>query len=587
MPDPSLTRLFLQRFVENDLISPDADRAQVLAQACAALITGGLFVSILLSLPYLNSPYPLPGRTAANMIRVQFLYAAWSMTVMALVAVSVWDALALDSRDTEILGPLPIARGVILQAKVSALIMFAAVFAAALNVVPALIHPSSALSRLRPSIVQVATLTAAHIISTTAAAVFGFVVVLALRELLHATLGSAAFRRISVVIRAGLVVALVTTLLLVPVMSFRIAGLWLTGAITTNLVPPLWFVGLHDLMSGHIWAQLPRPNLPPSVAVSERTFEGMYQSHRSQLHELGLAGGGIFLAVLLGSAVAYLWNNRRLPAPQVSRTAERGPVGTLFDAIARWFVARRPLVRGGFFFTMRVLARSVQNRTSIGIPLAVAIAVATVSLRAVGIRSSSDLSGAPIAVMAIQLLFVSALVAGFRHSIRVPADLRARWLFHLIRPDNHSRYMDGSKRAVIVKLVLPVLLALLPLHVLALGREAAIWHGLFGLLSALVLRDASFLGYRRLPFASSYVPAEDATIYGGLYTSIFLVGVYTVAWLEHLALSTTRGTVVLFVVTGSILAVIRGMDLWQRRNRVDVELDELVDPPTLRLGLTE
>ena len=40
-----------------------------------------------------------------------------------------------------------------------------------------------------------------------------------------------------------------------------------------TLLPPMWFVGLHDLMSGHIWAQLPRPDLPPSVAASERAFE--------------------------------------------------------------------------------------------------------------------------------------------------------------------------------------------------------------------------------------------------------------------------------------------------------------------------
>ena len=101
MPDRHLTRLFLQRFIENDLISPDADRMQTISQASAILITGGLFVSFFLSLPYLTSPYPMPSRTAANMIRVQFLYSAWSMTVMALVAVSLWDALSLDHRDTE------------------------------------------------------------------------------------------------------------------------------------------------------------------------------------------------------------------------------------------------------------------------------------------------------------------------------------------------------------------------------------------------------------------------------------------------------------------------------------------------------
>jgi hypothetical protein len=587
VPDRSLRRLFLQRFVENDLISPDADRAQALAQACGAIITGGLFVSILLSLPYLDSPYPLPGRTAANMIRVQFLCAWWSMTVMALLAVSVWDALGLDSRDTEILGPLPIGRGVILRAKVAALAMFAGVFAGALTVMPAMIHPVSALSQLRPSTVHVVTLIAAHIASTTAAAAFGFLVVLALRELLHAVLGRVAFRRVSVALRAGLVVVLVTTLLLVPVMSFRIAGQWLTGAITTNLLPPLWFVGLHDMLSGHVWAALPPPDLPPRVAVSDRAFDVMYQSRRSQLHGLGVAGAAAFLVLLLASAAAYLWNNRRLPEPHVSRAAERGRAGRIFDAMARGLVVRRPPVRAGFFFTMRVLARSVQNRTSIGIPLAVAIAVAVTSLRAAGIRSLADFSSAPVSLLAIQLLMVGALVAGFRHSVRVPADLRARWLFHLIRPDNRARYMDGAKRAAIVRLVVPVLLALSPLHVLALGVRPAIWHFLFGLLSAFALRDASFLGYRRLPFASSYVPSENATTYGAIYASICLVGVYTVAWLEHLALSSPRGTVVLFAVTGSILVVIRGMDAWQQRNHVEGELDELVEPPTLRLGLTE
>ena len=190
------------------------------------------------------------------------------------------------------------------------------------------------------------------------------------------------------------------------------------------------------------------------------------------LHDLGFAGGGTFLVVVLGSAAAYLWNNRRLPGPPISRTAERGPVAAIFDAIAQRLVARRPLVRAGFVFTMRVLARSVQNRLSIGIPLAVAIAVATVSLRVAGMSSSLDFSRAPVALLAVQLLFVSALVTGFRHSVRVPADLRARWLFHLIRPANHSAYMVGAKRAVVVKLVVPVLLALLPFHVLALGRQA-------------------------------------------------------------------------------------------------------------------
>jgi hypothetical protein len=341
------------------------------------------------------------------------------------------------------------------------------------------------------------------------------------------------------------------------------------------------------MISGHVWGQLPRPDLPPSVALSERAFEFMYQSHRPLLYQLGALGGGIFLVVLLGSAAAYFWNNRRLPAPPISRTVERGSLSAMFGAIAKRFVARRPLVQAGFFFTMRVLASSGQNRLSVGVALAVAIAVATVSLASAWTSPSVDLSRAPVRVLAIQLLFVAAIVSGFRHSVRVPADLRARWLFHLIRPANHPAYLSGVKRAAVVRLVFPVLLGLLPLHVLAFGRETAILHFLYGLLTALVLNEAYLLGYRRLPFASSYVPAAQVTTHGGIYALLFLASVYTVGWLEHLALSTTTGAIILFVLTGTIFAVIRAIDMWQRRDARETELDELVDPPTLRLGLME
>jgi hypothetical protein len=300
-----------------------------------------------------------------------------------------------------------------------------------------------------------------------------------------------------------------------------------------------------------------------------------------------LRGGGSFLAVLLASSAAYFWNNRRLPDPSSPRITERGRASAIFDVTARRLLARRPLVRAGFFFTVRVLARSVQNRLSIGIPLAVAIAVATVSLRLAGMRSSLDFSSAPIALLAVQMLLVVALVAGFRHSIRVPAELRARWLFHLVRPANQCAYLAGAKRAALVRLILPMLIALLPLHILAFGPQTAILHFAYGLLVAMVLAQAFLFGYRRLPFAASYVPATNLNTHGPIYAGILLAGVYAVAWLEQLALSTTRGTVMLFGISATVLAVLHGIDVWQRRDRPEVELDELVELPTLRLGLME
>ena len=100
MRDQLLTRHFLQRFLDNDLISPEADRHETLSVVGAALISSGLFVTCLLGFGYLAMPFPSPGRIAMHALSDRCLYLSWSMMVMALVAVTAWDALVLDARDT-------------------------------------------------------------------------------------------------------------------------------------------------------------------------------------------------------------------------------------------------------------------------------------------------------------------------------------------------------------------------------------------------------------------------------------------------------------------------------------------------------
>jgi hypothetical protein len=48
-----LTRLFFRRFIENDLISPHADRREALAVTLGVILAVSLFVTVLLSYGYL------------------------------------------------------------------------------------------------------------------------------------------------------------------------------------------------------------------------------------------------------------------------------------------------------------------------------------------------------------------------------------------------------------------------------------------------------------------------------------------------------------------------------------------------------
>ena len=97
-----LTKLFLRQFLENDLLSPDGDRSQMLAVVGASVISLTLFISMFTSAGYAMS-IMMPGEAAVLTLSDKFLYISLAMLVTALVAAAQWDALAIDYRDAVIL----------------------------------------------------------------------------------------------------------------------------------------------------------------------------------------------------------------------------------------------------------------------------------------------------------------------------------------------------------------------------------------------------------------------------------------------------------------------------------------------------
>jgi hypothetical protein len=73
-----LTKLFLRQFLENDLVSPEADRAQLLAIVGAAVVSSTLFISMFLSATYAMSVLT-PGEAAVRTLNDKFFYASLAM----------------------------------------------------------------------------------------------------------------------------------------------------------------------------------------------------------------------------------------------------------------------------------------------------------------------------------------------------------------------------------------------------------------------------------------------------------------------------------------------------------------------------
>src|SRR5438309_318219 len=141
MRDRLLVRHFLHRFIDHDLISPYADRREVLTITCAMLIVSSLFLAFFLAVKYQFNLFLPPGLTLLVGLDDRFLLISISMMVMGLVAVAEWDALSLDARDTAVLGPLPVPRAAIVRTKFIAIVLFAAGFDVALSLGPTVLRP--------------------------------------------------------------------------------------------------------------------------------------------------------------------------------------------------------------------------------------------------------------------------------------------------------------------------------------------------------------------------------------------------------------------------------------------------------------
>ena len=589
MRDRLLIRHFLRRFLEHDLISPNADRHVVLSAIGGALVAVSGFMAFLIATPYVFGNLIPPGMVSLSSLDDRFLFTSASMLVMALVAVAQWDALALDSRDTAALGVLPIPSAVIVRTKFVAVALLAIGVAVTWNLTPTLFRFVTVPAKLPLSLVGLLTLTLAHAVVTLAAGAFGFLAVLGLREVMSAVVGQARFRRISAAVQAALLVALVTASLVLPGAHTNVARNWLArGGPITKVLPPLWFVGLHETLAGSVIDTMPRTRPPRYYLVAERDATDLYRSLWPRYHELARMAIAALAFVGVVTTAACMWNSRRLPVPIVRRVHEDGAAGRAWKWVAAHVVARTSLRQAGFFFALQTLSRQVSHRVALASSFAVGLSLILITARGRVLVPGNDVSGiasVPLALLAGQWLLLASVVSGFRHAVRIPAELRASTTFSLAWTGNLTPYISGVKRAGWIALVLPTLGGLFIWHAIVLGARLAALHLGVGLVVSALLMETLFLRYRRLPFASSYVPSGELRSLGVASVAVLIFVSFTLAWVERFALTAPAGYLTLVATMIGLSAGARAFDRASRQPATPLDLDEPTPFPTQRFDL--
>jgi hypothetical protein len=585
-PRRLLTAHFLRRLIDDDLISPNADRHESLSMICAMLASLGLFVSVIISTRYLFNPYLTPGVAAVSALLDQFVFTSAAMTATALVTLLAWDGLAVDARDASVLGAMPIRTRTVVAAKFSALVRFAAMFSIALNLAPSVLAPGLMVSKLPISFAQLLGLILAHGTVVMLASAFGFFAVLAIRGVLQAVLGRRLFTRVAPVVQAALLVSVASAFLLLPVIASKLGRSWLEPQSRTALMaPPLWFVGLHQAAVGNFIFELPRPTgrrLPLRIAEGEARATGIYRNARGIFPGLAATAVVKLIAVTVLAVCLFAWNNRRMEAPPPAAARARWLRRGL-GATAR-LVVRHPDTQASFFFTLQAMLRSPQHRLTIAASLAFGLTASVFAVAVGGATRAPDSVPLTAGILAVQPVLLTALLIGFRHAVRIPAELAANWAVQVAWAGDTRPHVAGTKAAGALLFVVVPVLALVPLYTAVFSFREAVIIAICGLAGGVVILETIFMSFRKMPFACGYLPANLKTI----LPIAFAAFVFFTYQFSHLQLAAMRaGAASRFAVAlGGLFFTLRGIDAFRRRTPRPFEFDEMPEPPTQRLGLS-
>jgi len=554
-----LTRHFFLRFFDSDLVSAPGQWRVVAAGLIAILLSSGILI-----IPAYYRKYRLlneldeagPFKLAA--MADGLLLIAIVMMAIALMTVLQWTSLFPSLRDYLALAGLPLRPRDLFTAKFAALIVLAGAVtlavAAPLGVLLPMMQHGKHSTRGALYIL-------ANWVATFGAGGFVFFALLALQGVLLNITPIRMAQRTSLAIQTallGILVCAAPLLLSLPRLHAHMNDRPEWGL----FVPPLWFLGLREVLAG---------------GADE------YSDRLAKLAVAGLAG-----TILLALAT-YLWSFRRhrLRLLHSSSILQESTNRAWISALGNRVVpdTRQFAI---YAFIVKTLGRSGQHRLVLSAFTALALALIFDGFVSLAINEQSahahSLALRHAAVSAPLALFLFIL-AGLRYLFRMPVELRANWIFRINEQESRTVYLTAVQRFMVTCGVIPVALGTLPLELAILGPSMGSAAFVLTTLVGLVLTEAILLPIERIPFTSSYIPGRRPVV-----ETLLLYGISVAAFVSVLS-----GMIVLAVTQtwpfiGLALALVAV--LWKlHAARLDqwstgrLEFEESLEPAVLTLGI--
>jgi hypothetical protein len=412
------------------------------------------------------------------------LYLTLTAVAMGLVSAAVWNALVVDRRDALILGVLPVRRRAIVAAKLLSLAAYVGALNLGVHTGPALLFGIFLGGPL--GLKAVARGVAAHVIAASATGLFVFLSVVALQSACLAVVGPRRFARAAVGLQMLLVALITTTLLATPTLCRGAMSLGGAAAPAPWLayVPPIWFLGLYEVLAG-------------------TTSTLMHGLARTGTLALGSAALGVVTSYPVAcwrvlATASTAWSS-------VSRPWSRRVSALIVNQLATTSVAKAVLQ-----FLLATAGRVGRFRLVLSVAVGLGLAfIAPVALYwiAHGVPSEPCVS-----LLAVPLFLTTPLVAGWRVVVAMPSELTARWVFR-------STPMEGfAGRAAVRRLVfalgvLAPVVVCAPVWVALWGLPTAAPFVVNSLLAGGMLVEAHLWGFAGMP-CSRPMAVSDSNLQG-------------------------------------------------------------------------
>lgn len=516
-----LTRHFVHNFFDNELLAPAGEASKVFVSLFALLGALGFTLALVFSLRYTYFMVKVPKEVRLWAAATDnLLVILMTMTVMGLLVVLAWDGLLPSRRDGHILGTLPVSAGEIFRARLLATVLLFCLALVAFSALPGVVLCAGQ-TRANDWEGFFRRFLAQYIAIFTAAG-FVYFGAVTLQSLLMAVLPYARFLQVSGIVQVALLVSSFAVLFLTPGMdtASRLHWDWVV------YLPPYWFYGLWQSMSGGLWIYGGGPPVAAlaaflTVVLSALTLSAVL--HRSALRK---AVEGLPLA------------------PKGPGMLQRG-IEQLLNAL----LLRDPRERAVFWFAVRTLTRQRSHRLMFAIYFGLGLAWVLAGLSSLLTTDATKAAIRPNAVLCtIPADLAAMLLIGMRVLFSLPVEVRANWLPRISVPESADFAVNASRKLMLLAAVLPMAILPLPLMAATWGPRAALVHLWFYLLVTLLLLELLMMRFHKFPFACSWLPGQaNLKVKLGIYFLLFASASGFLGALEsHVLLKNSRETLVNF-----------------------------------------